>query len=76
MAFVPLGYPGVLNINEFHLNMYTSPACFSIVLYIFLVLLIIKMFNEYVVLDLQGNEVTGLNENELDSLNGEHACLN
>ncbi len=50
-AFVPIGYPGPVNIDAFHFNMYTSPALMSIIIYLGLALLMVRYFNEYVVLD-------------------------
>jgi len=50
-ALVPLNYPGVIDSQWFHLNVYSSPAFFSIIIYGTLVLLLIVKFNEYVVLD-------------------------
>ena len=50
-AFVPIGFPGPVNTNAFHFNMYTSPALMSIIIYLGLVILMLRYFNEYVVLD-------------------------
>ena len=50
-AFVPIGFPGPVNTDAFHFNMYTSPALMSIVIYLGLALVMLRYFNEYVVLD-------------------------
>ncbi len=50
-ALVPLGYPGSVNFSYFHLNMYTSPALLSIIIYAAIIVIIFYKFNEYVVLE-------------------------
>ena len=50
-ALVPLNYPGAIDSKWFHLNVYSSPAFFTILIYVTLILLLVFKFNEYVVLD-------------------------
>jgi MFS transporter, ceroid-lipofuscinosis neuronal protein 7 len=50
-ALVPIGYPGLVNVTEFHFNMYTAPALISVLIYLGLAILYLVYFNEYVVLD-------------------------
>jgi hypothetical protein len=71
-ALVPLGYPGSINSAYFHLNMYTSPALLSIIIYAVIVVIIFYKFNEYVVLEQDSqniNKVYGddsINVNDAD----------
>ena len=50
-ALVPLKYPGVIETPYFHLNMYTSPAFLSVLIYIVLIVVLLFKFNEYFVLN-------------------------
>ena len=61
---VPIGFPGLIRSNLFHLNMYTSPAILSILIYFILTILIMYKFNEYLVLD---NSVVEKNSINSDS---------
>lgn len=48
VAFVPIGYPGLDN-SVLPVNIYTSPAVFSILVSVLLNLLILFKFNEYAI---------------------------
>jgi hypothetical protein len=63
---VPFGYPGVVTLIAFPLNMYTSPALFSFIIYLFLFWVIVYKFHEYVVLD-----VNVINQNKPQNSNPE-----
>ena len=59
-ALVPLNYPGAVHSKWFHLNVYSSPAFFSMLIYVTLIVLLIFKFNEYVVLDYETHIEPGL----------------
>jgi hypothetical protein len=48
---VPFGYPGIVDMVEFRLNLYTSPALFSFIIYVGIIIVVVYKFNEYVVMD-------------------------
>ncbi|CAF0817949.1 unnamed protein product [Brachionus calyciflorus] len=66
-ALVPIRYPGLIEMKGFHLNMYTSPAILSVLIYLVLILLIVFKFNEYVVLDNSIIQKTSLSINTEES---------
>lgn len=62
-GLVPIGFPGIIDITGFRLNMYTSPAFLSALIYLILLILITFKFNEYVVLDSNVIEKTTMSIN-------------
>jgi hypothetical protein len=76
-ALVPLGYPGAINSSYFHLNMYTSPALLSIIIYASIVVIIFYKFNEYVVLEQDSQNINKVyGDDSLNVNNGDYGNIN
>ena len=61
-ALVPIGFPGLIRSDGFHLNMYTSPALLSILIYLALGFLYVRKFHEYVVLDNETQDIASITQ--------------
>lgn len=59
---MPIGFPGPIQIYAFRLNMYTSPALLSTLIYLSSALLLFLYFNEYAVLDNETQDLTKILE--------------
>ena len=75
MALVPIGFPGLIQSDAFHLNMYTSPALLSVIIYLVLGFLYVRKFHEYVVLDNEAQDIASIVQGSTFSANNMCECI-
>lgn len=78
VAFVPIGYPGKVAYDWLRLNIYTTPATFSIFVYAVLFIVVAIYFNEYAVLESSKPSLTiqEATETSEDQLNQDESSKN
>ena len=67
-ALVPLHYPGFIEKAGLHINMYTSPAFISALIYSLLIAITITKFNEYIMINKDTEKLFHKSTSEVSSI--------